>query len=209
MALIKAMNSGAPVGVTASDDLPPDLGGLYAMLGDAVVGVRRRAARDLALHPAAAPRIAAHLLQENDASVRAVLFTSLTRIGGDAAVDGVLPLLRSEDAALRNGAIELLAGLPDAVVPRIEALLNDADSDVRIFSVNLLGLLPHPRVPQWLSNVLSNEGEPNVIGAALEVLAEVGGPEMQEPLRRIRARFPDDPFIAFAVDLTLQRTEPS
>jgi HEAT repeat protein len=205
MALKKATDTGIALRRIEPRDYPRDLDGLCAQLADADAGVRRWAARDLAAHAEAAPRLAARLLGEADASVRAVIFSSLASIGGVAVVEAVLPLLRSEDAALRNAAIELLAGLPDAVAPRIEALLNDADSDVRIFSVNLLGLLPHPRVPQWLAQVLQRETEANVVGAALEVLAEVGGPEMLEPLRQTRARFADDPFIAFAADLSLQR----
>ncbi len=207
MALKKATDTGTALRRIEPREYPRDLAGLYAQLTDADAGVRRWAARDLAAHAEAAPRLAARLLDDGNASVRAVLFSSLARIGGTRVVEAVLPLLRSEDAALRNGAIELLAGLPDAVAPHIEALLCDADSDVRIFSVNLLGLLPHPRVPQWLAGVLQSESQPNVVGAALDVLAEVGGPEMAEPLRHTAARFADDPFIAFAVGLTLQRIQ--
>ncbi|MBX3602146.1 MAG: HEAT repeat domain-containing protein [Rubrivivax sp.] len=181
--------------------------GLCAQLGDADAGVRRWAARDLAEHPGAARMLAARLAAEADTSVRAVILSSLARIGGPAAVDALLPLLRSEDAMLRNGAIEALAGLPDAVAPRIEALLADPDGDVRIFSVNLLGLLPHPRVPQWLAQVLERETEANVVGAALDVLAEVGGPELAGPLRRTLARFAGEPYIRFAAELALQRIE--
>lgn len=210
MALKKAQASG-PAGAALRRieprEYPRDLDGLCAQLADPDAGVRRWAARDLAIHPQAAPRLAARLDAESDASVRAVLFSSLAQIGGPAVVDAVLPLLRSEDAMLRNGAIELLAGLPDAVAPRIEALLADADSDVRIFSVNLLGQLPHPRVPYWLAQVLQRETEANVVGAALEVLAEVGGPELAQPLRQTMARFADEPYITFAAELVLQRIE--
>jgi HEAT repeat protein len=210
MALKKAQPTG-PVGTTLRRieprEYPRDVDGLSAQLVDADAGVRRWAARDLAAHPQAAPRLAARLTDEADASVRAVLFSSLAQIGGPAVVDALLPLLRSEDAMLRNGAIELLAGLPDAVAPRIEALLADADSDVRIFSVNLLGQLPHPRVPQWLAQVLQRETEANVVGAVLEVLAEVGGPELAAPLRQTLARFAGEPYITFAAELVLQRIE--
>lgn len=210
MALKKAP-AGGPAGTALRRveprEYPRDLDGLCAQLADPDPGVRRWAARDLAACPQAATYLAARLPVDGDASVRAVLFSSLAQIGGATVVDAVLPLLRSEDAMLRNGAIELLAGLPEAVAPRIEALLADADSDVRIFSVNLLGLLPHPSVPQWLAQVLQREHEPNVVGAALEVLAEVGGPELARPLRQTMARFADEPFIAFAAELVLQRIE--
>ncbi len=188
-------------------EYPRDLDGLRAQLSDADAGVRRWAARDLAAHPAAASMLCARLFDESDAAVRAVLFSSAAQIGGDEVVDGMLPLLRCEDAALRNGAIEVLAGLPEAVGPRIESLLHDSDSDVRIFTINLLGDLPHAKVPAWLGQVLQSERETNVVGAALEVLAEVGNPELLPALRAARERFADDPFITFAADVALERSE--
>jgi HEAT repeat protein len=182
-----------------------DCEGLVAQLVDADAGVRRWAARDLAAHPQAAARLCARLGEEREASVRAVLFSSVAHIGGAEVAAGLLPLLRSEDPALRNGAIEVLGHLPDAVAPRIEALLTDADSDVRIFAVNLLGELPHARVPLWLTQVLKGETEANVVGAALDVLVEVGGPELRPVLEQTRARFADDPYIVFAADVALER----
>ena len=188
-------------------EYPRDFDGLLAQLADAEPTVRRWAARDLAGHAQAGASLCQRLAVEPDASVRTLLFTSIAQLGGSAAVAGLLPLLRSEDAALRNGAIEVLSGLPDAVAPRIDALLHDTDSDVRIFTLNLLGNLPHARVPQWLGQVLRAELEPNVIGAALEVAVEVGGRELLEDLRSARIRFHDDPYIAFAADLALARIE--
>ena len=191
---------------------PRDLQGLTAQLGDADPCVRRWAARDLAVEPQAAPWLCARLNEEADASVRAVLFTSLSRLGhlpgsGEAVVRGTLPLLRSEDAVLRNGAIELLGGLPDAVAPHMQALLGDTDIDVRIFSVNLLVDLPHPHVPQWLAQVLMNDEAVNVVAAALEVIAEVGGKESLPAVRAALGRFGSEPFIGFAAELALERIE--
>lgn len=187
-----------------------DLAGLLAQLADADAAARRWAARDLAEadaadRAAAAPALCAQLAREADASVREALFTSLARLGGEPVVAGVLPLLRSEEPALRNGAIELLAQLPDASAPHVQALLTDADADVRIFAVNLLGALPHPSVPQWIAQVLARETEPNVVGAALEVAAEVANADTLPALRALAARFPADPFIGFAAALAVER----
>jgi HEAT repeat protein len=186
-----------------------DLDGLISQLGDADAKVRRWAARDLAAHPGSACALCARLGEERDASVRAVLFSSATQIGGASVVQGMVHLLRSEDSALRNGAIEVLASLPDAVAPQVDSLLQDPDSDVRIFTVNLLGDLRHPRVPQWLAEVLMQEPEVNVVGAALEVLAEVGMPETLPALRAAKARFSADPYIGFSADLAIERIEGS
>ena len=186
-------------------EYPRDLPGLLAQLADADAGVRRWAARDLAQHPKAATALCARLGVESDASVRAVLFSSATQLGGASVVNAMVQLLRSEDPGLRNGAIEVLAGLPDAVAPHIERLLHDADSDVRIFTVNLLGDLQHPSVPQWLAHVLMHDPVVNVVGAALEVLAEVGVAESLPALRAAKARFADDGYIGFSADLAIAR----
>jgi HEAT repeat protein len=188
-------------------DYGRDLDGLLAQLRDADASVRRWAARDLATEPRAAASLCARLSQEGDASVRVALFNSATQIGGAVVVQGMVALLRSEDPGLRNGAIEVLAGLPDAVAPHIDALLRDPDSDVRIFSVNLLGDLRHPQVPQWLAQVLLHDTAVNVVGAALEVAAEVGTVQTLPALRAARARFAADAYITFSVDLAVDRIE--
>lgn len=186
---------------------PRDLAGLLAQLRSGDVEQRRWAARDLAGHPQAASALGEQLLREPDTSVRECMLTSLTSQASEAAAGALLPLLRSENAQLRNGAIEALAGMPDAVGPRIAGLLRDADVDVRIFTVNLLGELRHPQVLPWLLQVLAREPEVNVVAAAVEVLSEVGGPEHGSALRAARARFAGDDFIGFAVDMAVERIE--
>jgi HEAT repeat protein len=184
-----------------------DLSGLLTQLQDGDAEQRRWAARDLAHHPAAARTLGAQLASERDASVREALFISLASIGDDAAAAALLPLLRSDDATLRNGAIESLAGMPAAVTPRVAALLADSDADVRILTVNLLGELRHAQVLPWLLHVLRHESELNVVAAAVEVLAELGQPEHVPALRAARQRFAHDVFIGFAAEMAIERIE--
>jgi HEAT repeat protein len=186
---------------------PRDLPGLLAQLRGGDAEQRRWAARDLAAHPQAAATLGEQLLREPLPEVREAIFTTLAGLSSDASAAALLPLLRSEDAQLRNGAIEALAGMPQAVGPRIAGLLRDADPDVRIFTVNLLGELHHPQVTAWLLQVLAQESQVNVVAAAVEVLAEVGSPEHAPALRAARQRFADDDFIGFAIDMALERIE--
>ncbi len=186
---------------------PRDLAGLLGQLRSGDVEQRRWAARDLAAHPQAASALGEQLLTETDASVRESMLTSLTSQASEAAAGALLPLLRSENAQLRNGAIEALAGMPQAAGPRIAGLLRDADVDVRIFTVNLLGELRHPQVLPWLLQVLARDPEVNVVAAAVEVLAEVGSPGHADALRAARARFASDDFIGFAVDMAIERVQ--
>jgi len=205
---LKKHSESTPLRPVEARDYPRDAAGLVAQLADNDASVRRWAARDLAQHPdhpEAAAAVCARLAIETDPSVRTVLFSSAARLGGSAVVAALVPLLRSEDAALRNGAIEVLAGLPDAVAPHIERLLNDADSDVRIFTVNLLGDLQHANVAHWLEQVLMHDPTVNVVGAALEVMAEVGSAQSLPALRESARRFADDAYIGFAVNLAIER----
>ena len=110
-------------------------------------------------------------------SVRSIILTGLIVNKSPAVVAGLLPLLGSEDANLRNGAIEALQQMPDEVAPHVEAMLADPDSDVRILAVNVLSALPHPMVPEWLRRVVTTDPHVNVCAAALDALAEVGEPE--------------------------------
>jgi len=188
-------------------DYARDAKGLVAQLADADASTRRWAARDLVDHPDEVDALCASLAHEADTSVREVMFTTLGQIGGAGVVEGLLPLLRTEDANLRNGAIEVLSGMPDAVGPHIEQFLHDSDPDVRIFTVNLLGDLRHPQVVRWLTSVLKDEAHVNVVAAAIEVLAEVGSPQALPALGEARRRFAADPFIGFAADMAQQRIE--
>ncbi len=184
-----------------------DLPGLIAQLRSGDADRRRWAARDLVQYQHVEAMLGGQLLGEREPSVREALFTTLTTLGTEAAAGALLPLLRTEDAQLRNGAIEALMGMPRAVAPRIAALLHDSDPDVRIFTVNLLGDLRHEQVPDWLLTVLKGDSAVNVVAAAIEVMAEVGQPPHIAALRAAVQRFANDPLIGFAADMAIERIE--
>lgn len=184
-----------------------DLPGLLAQLRNGDDDQRRWAARDLAGYPQAAAAMGGHLLTEASTSVRETLFTTLTSFASEEAAIALLPLLRSEDAQMRNGAIEALSSMPRAVAPRVDALLHDTDPDVRIFTVNMLGELRHEKVVPWLEQVLKHEAQVNVVAAAIEVLAEVGSPTDIPALQATIKRFDGDPFIGFAAQMAIERIE--
>ena len=202
---LRKSNTPDPLREVVDRGFPRHVDGLVAQLRGGDAEQRRCAVRDLTGHPQAAAALGAQLLVERDAAVREAIFLALGTMASDEAVSALLPLLRSEDARLRNGAIEVLSGLPKVVGPRISALLLDADVDVRIFTVNLLGELRHEQVTQWLQQVLLSDREVNVVAAAIEVMAETGQPEHIDALRETRRRFADDPFIGFAADVAIER----
>lgn len=174
-------------------------------LEDEDPSVRRWAARDLLACGEVAGVLVTRLKCEADRSVREVILTTLTRLGDAQAVVGLVDCLRSEDAALRNEAIEAMKQLPDDVAPIMHGLLTDADPDVRIFSVNVLESLRHPQVESWLIEVIQNEPHVNVCATAVDLLSELASEAALAPLRALKLRFADEPYLQFAVDLAIQR----
>ena len=57
-----------------------------------------------------------------------------------------------------------------------------------------------PGISMWLLQVIKEDAHPNVVGTALDRLVEIGTPDHVDAIRGAEARFPDDPFIAFAAN---------
>jgi len=184
-----------------------DYAGLLQQLESSDPSKRRWGARDLANYPQAVDPLLGRILVETEHPVREAIFDSLQQIGGPAVVSGLIPLLRNEDAAVRNGAIEVLQAMPEDVAPHIVELLNDSDSDVRIFAIDILQQLAHPQTPQWLLSVLKDETHINVIAAAVDRLAEVGTTDMLSELKALKLRFPDESYLQFAIQTAIDRIE--
>ncbi len=166
---------------------------------------RRWAARDLVKHNDAAAILLAALNKEKEHAVQEAIFDSLELLGGETVVSGLLPLLRSEEASLRNGVIGVLQSMPESVALHIIELLNDSDSDVRIFAIDILQVLAHPDTPLWLLSILKDEQHVNVVATAVDRLAEVGTPEMIDELQALKTRFPEEAYLHFAVDTAISR----
>jgi HEAT repeat protein len=176
-----------------------------ADLASSEADVRWRAARALGLCRMGVTELAAALALENEPRVREAIMTALMRIGDEASVMALLPCLRSQDAGLRTAAIEALQSLPGAISPFLVPLLSDNDADVRILATELTRNLPAGEATDHLSNLLTHEQEPNVCGAAVEVLAEVGTKDAIPALQSCARRFSSIPFLTFAVSTAIAR----
>ncbi len=170
---------------------------------------RRQAAQDIFDHEGATALLLAQLERETSAVVRQVILTSLTRIGDREAVFGLAECLRSEDARLRNDAIEAMKEMPDQMAEIVEELLADDDPDVRIFTVNILESLRHPHVEQWLIDVLDHDDHLNVVCTALDLMGEVGTEAAIPALQRVGSRYEDEAYVQFAADMALKRIQSS
>jgi HEAT repeat protein len=178
---------------------------LAAALADSDPAKRWTAVRAAGEHEDSVPILANAMSQETEIHVREALFTALARIGSADSVFVILPHLRSDDAGLRTGAMDALAAVPAVVRQHLPHLLSDPDPDVRILACDLARVTNDPDASRLLCELLMSDPEANVCGAAVDVLAEIGNASVVESLNACAARFPNDPFLSFAVRATLVR----
>jgi HEAT repeat protein len=167
--------------------------------------IRWRAARALSEWPETVPALAAALDAEQVPRVREAIMTALMRIGDKASVKALLPCLRSQDAAVRAGALDALQAIGDAILPFLQLLLADTDSDVRILATELARSVSPADATAILCRLLEQERHPNVCAAAMEILAEVGTREAVPALRACADRFSDISFLTFAASAAIAR----
>lgn len=167
-------------------------------------GKRRRAALELQ-DPESVSALVTALKSEEAEHVQMAIFESLRAIGTDAAggkaiAGELVDLLGSENADLRSGTVSVLKSLGRALEPHLDALLNHSDSDIRIMALDVLQDLELPQTSKYLADVLMNDNHPNVVGTALDRMAEIATRENLDAITAAAKRFPDDPYIAFVSD---------
>ncbi len=166
---------------------------------------RWAAVRAAAALPELAAAIAAALPQETDARVREAMFTTLVRIGTRDSIERVATHVALQHSALRTGALDALRSSEAAAREFLPELLADPDADVRLLSCELARSLPSGEASERLCALLAREPEVNVCSAAVEVLAEVGDQSVLPTLEQCAQRFPQAPFLTFAVKLAVDR----
>jgi hypothetical protein len=169
------------------------------------VDERWAAARAAAESPAAARALGAALANERDARVREAMFTSLRRIATAESVEILLAFLRSDDAAMRTGALDALRSMKEGVEGYLPSLLTDSDADVRLLACEIVRDLPGAGPARLLCDLLAAETHPNVCAAAVEVLAEVGSAEALPVLEACQERFAATPFLVFSIKVAADR----
>jgi HEAT repeat protein len=166
---------------------------------------RWTAARDASELPDGLSLLGRALTSERVPRVREAIFTGLAKIGTPEAAAEILPYLRSDDAAQRTAALDALNAMPSAAGEHLPRLLKDADPDVRLLACEIARRLPADQSAMPLIELIEREDSANVCAAAVEVLTEIGDPSSLPALARCGARFPDDPFLAFAIKAATDR----
>jgi len=116
-----------------------------------------------------------------------------------APIEGVMELLKTKNAYIRNLGITILQSYGDAIRYYIVKFLIGDDRDLRIFAINVLGDVNFAESRDMLVELLQNEQDVNVAMTAVDYMAEIGQPEDIPLLESIKGRF-DDPYVVFAVD---------
>jgi HEAT repeat protein len=176
-----------------------------ADLDSPIIEVRWRAVRAIPPHPEFVASLAAAFERETVPRVREAIITTLIRIGDRASAQALLPYLRAQNASVRIAAIEALQAMPDATAPFMTSLLTDPDSDVRILATELVRNMPVDAATSLLAALLEHETHPNVCGAAVEVLTEIGTPAALPALQTCAVRFASAPFLPFAISHAIAR----
>ena len=167
---------------------------------------RWAAARALSQDATAVAVLARALQTEQAPEVREAIFTGLVLIHSAEAAEALASIVRSDDAQLRTGALDALGAMMDVAAALLPALLADSDPDVRLLACELIRPLDPGEGTALLCTMLATEQQPNVCGAAVDVLSEIGESTAAETLRQCAARFAGDPYLAFAIADAIERT---
>lgn len=188
---------------TLADPKPADgLQALIARLQSAKPEDRWEAARQLAAFPESLPALAALLAREPDERVREAALTSLAQRNNVESFDIILNYLRADDASLRTAALDALKLMPDIAGDRLEALLADADVDIRVLACDLARVVPPGISQKSLAAILATDQKINVCAAAIDLLAEIGTPEILPSLAACAQRL-SDPFLNFSIEMAV------
>jgi HEAT repeat protein len=163
--------------------------------------VRRWAVRDLSGQKGAHDAFLKRLPFEEDPTVIEALFSALEHDMSESHASQVLTMLKSEHVQLRNGAIELMQQNPDVFAANVNLLMQDKDPDTRIFCVDIIGAVAHIEAVNWLHQFALNDDNENVVGTALDKLAEIADASTLDILQTVESRFPNHSYIQFVISL--------
>lgn len=143
----------------------------------------------------AIPFLVTHI-QNPNIGVQEAADRALRKIGGPSVVGAVIPLLRSEDAPVRNIAMDMLREVGAEDIEPLFQLLHDADPDMRIFASDILGSSNSVLAVPPLCGALLRDPEVNVRYQAAVSLGNLAFPEAIPSLNKA---LEDEEWVQFSV----------
>jgi HEAT repeat protein len=121
--------------------------------------------------PDGVPPLLERLGKEPSRAVRDAIFQALMRIEVDAAIEGSVHLLASDDPQIRNQAVEILRHKGARSIPFLSNVMRSGDKDMRKLVVDVLSGLPTNSADAIYEAALSDP-DPNVVITAVENLGK-------------------------------------
>lgn len=143
----------------------------------------------------AVPQLA-ELLKTNHLGLQEAADHALRHIGGKDTVRSVIPLLRSDDAPVRNLSMDILREVGAQDFPSLVELVHDEDPDIRIFAVDILGSTDSFMAIEPLCSALLKDPEVNVRYQAAVSLGALANPDAAKCLN---LAMKDDEWVQYAV----------
>lgn len=125
----------------------------------------------------------ARLEMEPSAAVKQAIFTALGQIEDESVIEAMIGLLDSEDAFVRNQAVEVLRQRDGRTVPYLEGAFNEGDGDRRKFVVDVLAYVGGTESIGIYQRALA-DADINVVISAIE---SAGAARRRELKERIEA----------------------
>ncbi|MGE4296862.1 MAG: HEAT repeat domain-containing protein [Desulfovibrionaceae bacterium] len=143
----------------------------------------------------AVPALVRHIHSRN-LGVQEAADRALRQIGGSSVVQAIMPLLRDDDAPVRNISMDILREVGRHDFQSLISLLRDADPDIRIFVSDILGSTGNVLAVQPLCEALLRDPEVNVRYQAAVSLGNLAFAEAAACLNKAMA---DEEWVQFAV----------
>ncbi|OMQ02379.1 hypothetical protein BW722_06190 [Lawsonia intracellularis] len=135
-------------------------------------------------------------LQSPNFGVQEAAEYAIRKIRGVETVQSLIPLLRLEDVAIRNSAIDILQEIGADDLNTLYKLLHDQDVDIRIFVADILGSVGSFSAVSMLIEVLENDTDVNVRYQACISLGKLGYSEAKGALSNALEK--DEDWVQFA-----------
>jgi HEAT repeat protein len=138
----------------------------------------------------------AKLLETGSLGIQEAADQALRQIGGSATVKAVAPLLRSDDAPVRNLSMDIMREVGAQDMPTLVSLLHDEDPDIRIFASDILGSTKTVAAVSPLGDALLKDPEVNV---RYQAAVSLGDLQHREAAPYLNKALGDEEWIQFAV----------
>lgn len=140
--------------------------------------------------------VLANLLKTGSLGIQEAADLALRQIAGPATVQAVTPLLRSDDAPVRNLSMDILREIGAQDMSTLVSLLHDDDPDIRIFASDILGSTGATSAVAPLGDALLKDPEVNV---RYQAAVSLGNLQHREAASYLNKALGDEEWIQFAV----------